>query len=288
MAKMKTLTVSGQTYTVNDPEAVSFCQQVLTPSQQQTARDNIGACALKQVADSLCPSFTETGVVVVCEPVEGYPLEAAVEDGATQIIQSGKNLAEYPYSNKTKTVNGITFTDNGDGSITMDGTATANATFYLSNKGQYAVKPGVNYVAKMHVISGTYSNHSNGPGWMLNYYRKGASSYSGWMWTYKSAGSGSLPCPENMDKMASYIVVLEGTTCSGFTVKLQLEAGTTPTPYEPYKESKTYAPGELIPAFQGVNTLNADTGLITVTGRANPAPIIEKLNNAVIALGGNV
>ena len=42
MAKMKTLTVGGQTYTVQDPEAVSFASQVLTPQQQRQARENIG------------------------------------------------------------------------------------------------------------------------------------------------------------------------------------------------------------------------------------------------------
>ena len=42
MAKMKTLTVGGQTYTVQDPEAVSFAAQVLTPQQQRQVRENIG------------------------------------------------------------------------------------------------------------------------------------------------------------------------------------------------------------------------------------------------------
>ena len=42
-----------------------------------------------------------------------------------------KNLIPYPYLNTTLTKNGITFTDNGDGSITANGTATDNAVFYL-------------------------------------------------------------------------------------------------------------------------------------------------------------
>lgn len=75
MAKMKTLTVSGQTYTVNDPEAVSFCtKQALTSLQQQIARENIGACTVEQTADRLCPPFSEADTVVVCRPVEGSAL----------------------------------------------------------------------------------------------------------------------------------------------------------------------------------------------------------------------
>lgn len=40
-----------------------------------------------------------------------------------------KNLIPYPYTDTTKTENGITFTDNGDGTITPSGTASANAYF---------------------------------------------------------------------------------------------------------------------------------------------------------------
>ena len=37
-----------------------------------------------------------------------------------------KNLMPYPYTDKSKTVGGITFIDNGDGTITANGTATEN------------------------------------------------------------------------------------------------------------------------------------------------------------------
>ena len=76
MAIMKTLTVGSETYTVRDPEAVSFEQpQALTPMQQQTARGNIGATSVRETVDKLCPRFDESGSVVICEPVAGHPLE---------------------------------------------------------------------------------------------------------------------------------------------------------------------------------------------------------------------
>ena len=57
-----------------------------------------------------------------------------------------KNLIPYPYVDTPKTGNtvenaGITYTDNGDGTITADGTATGNADFLLSNS--VAVKKGM-------------------------------------------------------------------------------------------------------------------------------------------------
>lgn len=46
---------------------------------------------------------------------------------------SGKNLIVYPHSDTTKTQNGLTFTDNGDGSITVVGTATTVTYYDLCN-----------------------------------------------------------------------------------------------------------------------------------------------------------
>lgn len=46
-------------------------------------------------------------------------------------------------------------------------------------------------------------------------------------------------------------------------------------------------PQEII-ALSGTNTIYSDTGDTTVSGKADPTAVIEKLTNAIIALGGNV
>ena len=55
------------------------------------------------------------------------------------------NLIPYPYAETTKTVNGVTFTDNGDGTITVNGTPTNIASFILAShiplSGKYALTP---------------------------------------------------------------------------------------------------------------------------------------------------
>lgn len=51
------------------------------------------------------------------------------KDAVIEAFRSGENLLLKPYVDSTKVVNGITFTDNGDGTITANGTATADATF---------------------------------------------------------------------------------------------------------------------------------------------------------------
>lgn len=56
----------------------------------------------------------------------------------------GENIIPYPYVETTKTEDGITFTDNGDGSLTLNGTAGENAYFSLMPttvlaKGEYTI-----------------------------------------------------------------------------------------------------------------------------------------------------
>lgn len=56
---------------------------------------------------------------------------------AVKVSRCGKNLFSYPYVETTLTRNGITFTDNGDGTITANGTATADTQFRLQDTAVY-------------------------------------------------------------------------------------------------------------------------------------------------------
>lgn len=71
----------------------------------------------------------------------------------------GKNLLPYPYSDTTKTVNGITFTDNGDGSVTISGTASDNAYFYLQRNADYGTQQ-INAIDKNSANNGVYTASS--------------------------------------------------------------------------------------------------------------------------------
>lgn len=64
-------------------------------------------------------------------PTPSSPVPINNVSGDNDIVVCGKNMLPYPYVDTTKTTNGITFTDNGDGTITISGTASANASFKL-------------------------------------------------------------------------------------------------------------------------------------------------------------
>ena len=85
--------------------------------------------------------------VVSVNDVTSEPHKVDIVTQATSGIMKsyGKNLISYPFIGETKTENGITFTDNGNGTITINGTATAQyVSFVLGNT--LPLEDGVTYV----------------------------------------------------------------------------------------------------------------------------------------------
>ena len=63
-------------------------------------------------------------------PSPDYPQD--VHGISTSKIPTGSNLLKITATNETK--NGVTFTVNNDGTITANGTASANITYYIAQK----------------------------------------------------------------------------------------------------------------------------------------------------------
>lgn len=138
-------------------------------------------------------------------------------------VLGAKNLLTYRYANTTKTENGITFTDNGDGTVTIGaGTATGNAFFAFANasknikigKGQYVISGGVsNSIAfYFQLSSGDVVDTGNGAHFSLD------SDYT------------------FVPGKATYIRVLSGTVISSpVTIKPMLRLASDPDDtYQPY------------------------------------------------------
>ena len=66
---------------------------------------------------------------------------------------SGKNVLPYPFSETTKTVNGVTFTDNGNGTISTSGQATERTIFYIKN-----ANANLHIPAGIYTVSKSYQN----------------------------------------------------------------------------------------------------------------------------------
>ena len=100
--------------------------------------------------------------------VQPFISQTALNQQAIGIGLSCKNLIPYPYDDTTVTRNGITFTDNGDGSITMQGICVnSRAYFNLQTRADTTNTPFTLYPGT-YILSGNASNTVMGLGYTGN------------------------------------------------------------------------------------------------------------------------
>lgn len=179
-----------------------------------------------------------------------------------------RNLLPYPYHEKSQTENGITFTENGDGTITVNGTATANAWFIFSH---YAAKP-LSLKAGDYVLTGCPSGGSRETYFMA--IGSDASTLVGY-----DIGSGArFFFDEDQSTVHSFIKIAGGTTVSNLTFKPMIRpAACEDDTWVPYGKVKVEARGKnLLPypysdsnkATNGITFTDNGDGTITASGTA--------------------
>ena len=262
MNKIKTLTVNGESYQIWDQDAAHMDDCAVGPD----------AWSGKNTVDKLCPGFTESGAMVTCEPVEGYPLAVQAQEGAATITRTGKNLFD---ALAFYEANG--FEQQADGSwYGYSPVSSAPRTVFENTEGipgqftfsaETLAPDGTNSC----VIEWIYTDGTYGYNSVMNYDTM----------KYRAVSS-------NAGKTVQRVTISYQTLGYYYIKNAQLEYGATATAYAPFIECKEFAVGDSVPALGGVNTLWADSGEITVTGRADPTAVLEKLTNAIITLGGNI
>ena len=137
-----------------------------------------------------------------------------------------KNLILYPYYSTTKTANGITFTSNADGTVTANGTATAEAVFdviYCWNNTQtYPLEVG-----KTYTLGGCPSGGESG--YQIQAVFRSASNVASY---FADKGSGlTFTADTTKYRIGVRIVIASGKTVSNLVFKPQLEKGSTATSF---------------------------------------------------------
>lgn len=288
-------------------EMVSTYTQRFDEKQKAQARENIGATTIddssigsdtwssKNTVDRLCPDIAESGAVVTCEPVADYPLNVFTTlpaDGCTGLTlrHFGENLLVW--SAESKTTDGVTFTVADDGCITANGTATKQIFFDI---GKAQLVEGKEYA-----VAGCPEGGNTSTTYNIYFSNNSVPRYE--------TGNGLTLTAQATQNNTFRILILKGCSLTNVVFR--------PVVYET-NECKTYsvnfgttvygggydwnagwltdAEGNLtkfepktINALDGVNTLWADVGDMFVLGKANPVAEINKLKNAILALGGNV
>lgn len=200
----------------------------------------------------------------------------ATDPTAVTVKRYGKNLLSYPYAETgTKTVNGITFTDNGDGTITANGTATgADAQYKLTN----------NYAPYFSLPPGTYTFSGGINGRHVQLGAGGTIVHRNWV-----ISGGAYTFAEGDVMQNLYCTVKVGETVTNKVFYPMVELSPVATAYEPYVETESYTPGTdgaaeipLLPT----TTLVADTAGVTVTAEytQDATGVVASLMERIAAL----
>lgn len=268
------------------PEKVVVRTTNLTDDQKSLIRKNTGAVSMKDVADRLCPSFTESGAIVTCEPVEGYPLGVVseIEPVQPEGVPSPTNIC--PITGHTSAT-----LLHQEKEIAVDFGQTVYGGSLNWNTGELTV----NMVLKLldgkenwsdahytNVVTLTDISVTKGSKVLSNIFQSvdeqpDTSFRTGKVYAYASHIQVGYKSVAN--DLAGFKTFLAEQYSTGTPVQLCY------TLKDPITIQLT--PHEII-ALSNANTLCCDTGDTTVTGKADPAAIINKLTNAILSLGGNV
>lgn len=168
------------------------------------------------------------------------------------VARVGKNLLPRTASG-TQTRNGVTFTVNDDGSVTMNGTATVDMNF------AYSVDAPVRLDGD-YIISGI--NGGSGSTWRFRYATKDASgTQSPWVYVNSDEQARTITGAESIFRFV--ILIANGTTLDNVTVYPMIRRADDPDPtYQPYTgETVTTDLGRTV--YGG--TVDLVTGELTVT-----------------------
>lgn len=189
----------------------------------------------------------------------------------------GENIC--PSLNTTKTINGVTFTKNKDGSITMNGTATAETTYPINvnsttNTRTVLLKANSNYRMLLNYESGKYTTQ-------VFYLKNNVIAYS--------SSSSSLIETVEETKAGMYIRVYKDAVLDNVTIYPQITKGEEYKPYVPYNSLEFKDVGSnVLELSKGTVTLNgvtltSDGETITINGTVSGNYPAVKLTNGLKA-----
>ena len=180
---------------------------------------------LEKRFDGLSDSIVcdSSGEVITVTDSANRPLQNLVLSGkTTQKTYTGKNKLPSPYDSTTKTVNGVTFTDNGDGTITVNGTATAFTRYTI--KTMYTIEPGT------YILSGCPSGGSSS-----TYYIELLGVIGDSMEEYETGNGLTINMTQDSFIDSLFIRIENGTKLSNAVFKPMIRlASVTDASWEPY------------------------------------------------------
>ena len=268
--EIQKITYDTKKYIRNDPNYPKT--QTITDEDMNEIKSVVNNNAYKQDEDYL--KLKNALINAETEESKSLHVTDANKFGQLEVLgnqeqetRSGKNLFKLPDSGNN---NGITYTNNGDGTFNISGTATEQASFSivvpLENSG---FEQGKNYTISSNIEIGNVA-----------YYVHSATSDGYWNKTlldfrYETTKTKVMPEPST-DYISLNIVVPKDVTLNYQNVTVQIEEGTEATEYEQYgaspspdypSEVKCLGSNKQLFDKDNANKINATpSGLVIVAG----------------------
>lgn len=170
---------------------------------------------------SLTQEYTTRETAAGLDIIDGALTEVKEIRGKTVATE---NLIPFPYAETTKTQNGVTFTVNSDGTITVNGAATKNTSFFLVFENPTMclnLRAGENYT-----LSGCPKDGSDTT---FSMYVQDIS-YTQSIIDYGNGATKAI----SYTQYYAFIRIAEDYTANNLVFKPMLNAGSTAKPYTPY------------------------------------------------------
>ena len=201
---------------------------------------------------------------------------------ANENVYGAKNLNSYPYYHGNRYTNGITFTDNGDGTITATGTALADALFSIHSR-DITEPPILEVTNGNYIFTGCPSGGNGGYGTRVFQSAKITGTREDYGFDYGDGLSFTVDGGYYSDDYAVlglHIIVFSGTALpvGGITFKPMLRDARILDPtYEPYAKTNQQLTADKAER-NDLSTIHA-TGSTNVTGTPINAGSFFYLNN---------
>ena len=191
-----------------------------------------------KLSDELEEQFVSTNgkFVTVVGSKEGKVFDLEIQGNTHQNRYTGKNLLKYPYTSTTSVNSGVTFTDNGDGSVSINGQNTTDQWVYFWFFGSSASDEikRENLYGKQLIISGLKNDVGN---IKLESYYKTTDNKEYWIRPTDDNDYFTITYPSKSEVAAMNlaIVIYPNGVVNNVTVKPMIRLATeTDSSYEPY------------------------------------------------------
>ena len=246
-------TVEGKSINILDAEAAKIENLSIGGSLEQKTEDEIDFGTDKYLTINTDKSL---------------PLQINVLGNSKQETRSGKNKLNFSEIT-TQTINGLTITNNKDGSIILNGTTTAAISMKLSNT-MYNLVAGKYYLSRN--SSGTVSDAFSN----ILFGNNGTAVNTG---NLQSEGM-SITTTTDYQEYYLWLYINSGITFTNYTMKPQLEEGTVKTDWELYGASPSPDyPSEVESCGDNVN-------LMSINSSGTSSGIEYSYNNGILTLNG--